>query len=243
MELIENQALGISIAFIYGLLFGSFATMASHRIPLGEELVFTPSHCPKCDHKLSIIDLFPVFSWVFNIGKCHYCDNEVHWRYPAIELATGCLFGIFYWKSGFSLQTLSYTLMTVCVIISVVILIEKKQISNLITTCLIPIAILYKYSINSDPIDYFILSILAFITLISANFLYKPFKKEPFCSNKTTYLVSVIFLFVEIDSLISFIILLMVLFLISCCIIRDKKYKLSLHTSLFASLLIHSFQF
>ncbi|PIR39114.1 MAG: hypothetical protein COV35_04430 [Alphaproteobacteria bacterium CG11_big_fil_rev_8_21_14_0_20_39_49] len=239
MEIIDNRQLGTAFAFIFGLLFGSFATMASHRIPLGEELIFTPSHCPKCNHKLGIVDLLPVFSWLFNKGKCHYCRSKVHWRYPAIELVMGSLFAAFYWKSGFTTQTLSLTLMTVCIVISLVILLEKKQISNQVLGCMIPAAILYKYSVVSDIAGYLILPVFAFIIIKAVNLLAAPLKKGTIFPNEAANLVFVIFLFVNLNSYIGYLTLLSGLFFMVFFTFGKKIFTLSIYFSLFTSLLLY----
>ena len=53
------------IIFITGTLFGSFCTLAVYRIPRGEDIILKNSYCPNCNHKLGILDLFPVLSYIF----------------------------------------------------------------------------------------------------------------------------------------------------------------------------------
>jgi len=77
--------------FVMGLIFGSFATMASHRLLHGGSFL-TRSNCPKCKHKLGFKDLFPVFSYLVQSGKCRYCKVKISFRYPAIEFVTGLTF-------------------------------------------------------------------------------------------------------------------------------------------------------
>jgi len=77
------------LGFIFGIQFGSFATMASYRVPRGEDIIFTPSHCPKCNSRLHILDLFPIFSWLCFWGKCRYCKAKISPRYPLIETSVG----------------------------------------------------------------------------------------------------------------------------------------------------------
>ena len=68
--------------------------MASWRLPRGEEIVFKPSHCPKCDVTLKTADLIPIFSWVFAGGNCRHCKAKVSARYPLIELFMALAFGL-----------------------------------------------------------------------------------------------------------------------------------------------------
>ena len=78
--------------FIFGLAVGSFLNVCIYRLPLEKSIVFPPSKCPKCEHRLGVLDLFPVFSFLFLRGKCRYCKTKIYWRYPVVELLTGCGF-------------------------------------------------------------------------------------------------------------------------------------------------------
>lgn len=71
---------------MFGGIFGSFLTCAVWRVPRGESLWFPPSHCPSCDSKLKVVDLFPVFSYVFSGGKCRHCGKGVPIQYFIIEV-------------------------------------------------------------------------------------------------------------------------------------------------------------
>lgn len=79
--------------FIFGTLFGSFASVLIWRIRSGEGGIATGrSHCPKCQHTLGVLDLFPIFSYIFLRGKCRFCQEKISPVYPLLELATGLLF-------------------------------------------------------------------------------------------------------------------------------------------------------
>lgn len=80
------------IVAIFGLVFGSFVTALSYRLPRGESIAAGRSRCPACGTTLGVADLVPVFSWIFARGRCRHCATPVSWRYPAIEAATMVLF-------------------------------------------------------------------------------------------------------------------------------------------------------
>ena len=88
--------------FLYGLLFGSFFNVVGLRIPKKQSIVSPPSTCSNCKRRLTILDLVPVFSYIFLKGKCRSCGQKIHWIYPVIELSTGILFSIAYLELGFS---------------------------------------------------------------------------------------------------------------------------------------------
>ncbi len=79
--------------FVLGTLFGSFASVLIWRIRSGEGGIATGrSHCPKCNHTLGVLDLFPIFSYIFLRGKCRFCQEKISPIYPLLELASGLLF-------------------------------------------------------------------------------------------------------------------------------------------------------
>lgn len=236
MDLAQNHTFITAIAFILGMLFGSFATMASHRIPLGEELVFTPSHCPKCGHKLGFFDLFPVFSWLFNKGRCRYCKSPVHFRYPATELLMAFLFAIQYWNLGATLQCAILLLTTACLVISFVIEIEKRMVSKLMITSLLILGLLHKYSINSPIIEYFLIPLSAFITLNLVNYLHQKFKKNKTIPTDILNFLIVILFFIEIENILIFF---TVLFGIGITLyFLTNKFNKNVHLSITLSIII-----
>ncbi|MFC1770956.1 prepilin peptidase, partial [Candidatus Margulisiibacteriota bacterium] len=65
------------ILAVLGGVFGSFAGMLAYRLPRGKNIISPGSYCPSCDHRLSILDLFPVFSYILRLGKCNYCKKLI----------------------------------------------------------------------------------------------------------------------------------------------------------------------
>ncbi len=82
------------LGFVIGGAFGSFATMLAWRVPRGLSIVTPRSHCTACDHTLGARDLVPLFSYLYQRGRCRYCGVKIHPRYLLIELAC-CLAGGF----------------------------------------------------------------------------------------------------------------------------------------------------
>lgn len=75
---------------------GSFLSVLVVRLPAGEDVVSGRSHCRACGHKLSILELVPLLSWLSQGGKCRACGAAVGWLYPAMELAA---LGIAIWAT------------------------------------------------------------------------------------------------------------------------------------------------
>ena len=88
----SDALLRLAIALPFGLIFGSFLTVAIHRVPAGESLVRPRSRCPSCGTPLRNVDNIPVVSWVLLRGRCHSCGARISAVYPVTELACGALF-------------------------------------------------------------------------------------------------------------------------------------------------------
>ncbi len=94
--------------FIMGTFFGSFFTLAVYRIPLRKDITHEHSFCPSCNHKLGILDLIPIFSYLFLKGKCRYCKEKVRIRYLALEVLSGIVFLVAY--QSFHIQNIIFDL-------------------------------------------------------------------------------------------------------------------------------------
>ena len=93
--------------FIIGTLFGSFYTLAVYRIPKRQDIVHTHSYCPNCNHKLGLLDLCPIFSYIFLGGKCRYCKQKIRPRYLILEIFSGMLFVTIAYLMGININYLS----------------------------------------------------------------------------------------------------------------------------------------
>lgn len=92
------EAVLLAFAAVLGALIGSFTNVLIYRIPRGESVAFPPSHCPNCDHRLGVLDLVPVLSWVLLRGKCRYCGNPISSRYPVVELISALGYLAIAWR-------------------------------------------------------------------------------------------------------------------------------------------------
>jgi leader peptidase (prepilin peptidase)/N-methyltransferase len=82
----------VAIALPLGLAFGSFFTVAIHRVPAGESVVAPRSRCPECRTPIAGRDNVPVLSWLLLRGRCRACGSRIPGVYPLMEAATGALF-------------------------------------------------------------------------------------------------------------------------------------------------------
>ena len=98
------------ILFSIGIMFGSFYTLAVYRIPKKQDILYTRSYCPNCNHKLSFLDLIPVFSYIFLRGKCRHCGEKIRARYLVLELMSGAVFTAVAYFIGLSIYNLNIVL-------------------------------------------------------------------------------------------------------------------------------------
>jgi len=132
------------MVFIFGLLIGSFLNVVILRIDTG--LGFGGrSKCFSCGKTLSWYELIPLFSFLFQKGKCRGCNGKVSWQYPVVEFMTGLIFALVYLKIGiyFGILTLIATLVLVASLIVISVFdIHHQQIPN------IPLLVFYLSGIS-----------------------------------------------------------------------------------------------
>jgi leader peptidase (prepilin peptidase)/N-methyltransferase len=107
MEVFANSIL-ISLIVIFGAAIGSFLNVVIYRIPAKISLLYPPSSCPVCGHRLRKIDNVPILGWIGLRGKCRHCNARISLRYPILEMITALLFVAVYLQFGISLVTVGY---------------------------------------------------------------------------------------------------------------------------------------
>ena len=113
-------AFGIFL-FIIGTIFGSFYNVVGYRLPKGESIIFPPSHCTNCNHRLTALELVPVLSYIFQKGKCKHCHQKISLFYPIFELLTGILFALCYISFGLTpklIIALTFVSMMIIIVVS-----------------------------------------------------------------------------------------------------------------------------
>ncbi len=91
-----------------GLVAGSAASAIGDRLVDGRNCLTGRSACDHCQHSLSWLELIPLLSWLWQRGRCRWCQQCIAWRYPLLELSGAVAWGALYWwwpltTSGFDL--------------------------------------------------------------------------------------------------------------------------------------------
>lgn len=193
------------IIFIIGSLFGSFYTLAVYRIPKRQDITHTHSYCPNCNHKLGLLDLFPIFSYIFLGGKCRYCKEKIRPRYLILEVLSGSLFVVIAYFMGLSLETLNYTKIAeycfVVLYLTYIILIcgidyENRKIDKYVNVYGIAISVMYMAYLciveGANIYRYGIYLILYILILLYDTITLKRFAKSTYVDGILLMLVTMV---------------------------------------------------
>ncbi len=173
----------IAIFFI-GLVFGSFFTLAIHRLPLHQDITHERSYCPKCNHKLSFFDMIPILSYIFLKGKCRYCKEKIQTKYLILEIATGIIFvlfaiSIFSGEQNICQETIIYLVLGILYITALMLIagIDKENYTIntgvlLYELIVITIYMFYLYMVQSININRYVIYLLVMLVLLANDTFY-----------------------------------------------------------------------
>jgi len=104
------------LAFLAGLLIGSFLNVCVFRMPRDLSVVRPRSFCPACEKGIAWYDNVPVVSYIVLRGKCRHCGWRIPVRYPIVELLTGIAFAVCFGELGLTLPGFKYALLSAMLI-------------------------------------------------------------------------------------------------------------------------------
>jgi len=119
--------------FVFGLCVGSFVNVCIHRLPEGESIVRPRSRCPRCKSAIAAYDNIPLFSYLFLRGRCRHCGSSISFLYPTVELATGLVFLLIYYRFGFSPAALRASFLAAALIALIVTDLRGRILPDAIT--------------------------------------------------------------------------------------------------------------
>ncbi len=116
-----------ALIFIFGLMVGSFLNVVILRYNSGESFINSRSQCFSCQKELSWYELIPIFSFIFQKGKCRDCGGKISWQYPVVEIITGLLFLLI-----FNFQFSIFNIIFYWILASLLIVISVYDLRHLI---------------------------------------------------------------------------------------------------------------
>ncbi len=195
--LVANPGAAITVAFVLGLLIGSFLNVVILRLPKRLEwqwrqqsrefleisetydpsppgIVVQSSHCPKCAHKLAAWENIPLLSFLMLRGKCRSCGTPISWQYPAVELITGLAFAACVWRFGIGWESgLGLVLSAVLVTLSGIDL-RTTLLPDELTYPLLWIGLLASLiNVYVDPTASILGAVVGYLSLWSVYWLFK----------------------------------------------------------------------
>ena len=102
----EIQWIFLIFGAIFGAILGSFACCQAWRIHLHSEgkKLGNRSVCLHCGHRLSRLELIPIFSWIFLGGKCKKCKAKIGLMEFFSEIMMAIIFASFAFHTGSLIQ-------------------------------------------------------------------------------------------------------------------------------------------
>ena len=187
---------------ILGLVIGSFLNVVIYRLPKMlenewrcecreflddelkpakelakvEELTLSKpaSTCPKCGHKIKVLENIPVSSWLVLKGKCSACANPISARYPIIETITGLTSLVIAMYYGVTWQVLFMLVLTWSLIALTMIDIDKMILPDQITLPLVWLGLILGLNDVFVSIDQAVIgAIVGYMSLWSIFWLFK----------------------------------------------------------------------
>jgi len=89
--ILSYQRINSIFFFLIGTAIGSFLNVLIDRWS-NDQPITGRSHCDFCKKQLKLLDLIPVFSFIFLRGRSRCCNKKLSWQYPLVELVTGVMF-------------------------------------------------------------------------------------------------------------------------------------------------------
>lgn len=168
----ENIILYI-IAFLYGIIIGSFLNVCIYRIPKGESIVTVGSHCMKCGHRLRWTDLFPVFSWAFLRGRCRYCGAAISAQYPVVEALNGSLYVLIFAVNGWNPDSVLWCVLASSLIVLSMIDYRTMLIPTAVDAVILLVGILHLVLHLNEWLYYVAGFLFASLFLLLCAFLFR----------------------------------------------------------------------
>ncbi len=96
------------VVFYYGACLSSFINAYAYRYANDLKITHGRSFCESCGATLQVIDLIPVFSYIFLRGRCRRCHKKISPVYLLSEIFGGLLCLICFWQLGFTFGAILY---------------------------------------------------------------------------------------------------------------------------------------
>ena len=170
------------LSIILGGIWGSFANVCIHRIPLNQSVAVKRSYCPNCGKTIKWFDNIPLISFILLRGKCRDCNKKISSQYFLVELLSVLSFLLIYYLFGISITSLLFAILSIFFIIIFFIDLKHFIIPNTLTFPLMAIGFIKSFdpNLNTNIFPNYLNSILGgiigYLIIWTIIYLYKKFR-------------------------------------------------------------------
>ncbi len=170
------------LSIILGGIWGSFANVCIHRIPLNQSVAVKRSYCPNCGKTIKWFDNIPLISFILLRGKCRDCNKKIGSKYFLVELLSVLSFLLIYYLFGISITSLLFAILSIFFIIIFFIDLKHFIIPNTLTFPLMAIGFIKSFdpnlntSIFPNYLNSLLGGIIGYLIIWTIIYLYKKFR-------------------------------------------------------------------
>ena len=170
------------LSIILGGIWGSFANVCIHRIPLNQSVAVKRSYCPNCGKTIKWFDNIPLISFILLRGKCRDCNKKIGSQYFLVELLSVLSFLLIYYLFGISITSLLFAILSIFFIIIFFIDLKHFIIPNTLTFPLMAIGFIKSFdpnlntSIFPNYLNSLLGGIIGYLIIWTIIYLYKKFR-------------------------------------------------------------------
>jgi len=183
---------------VLGLLIGSFLNVVIYRLPIMMErtwrnecaeslpeanletetevfnLALPRSTCPRCHHIIGAMENIPVFSWLFQKGRCKHCQCAISARYPIVEGLTALCSVMVAWFVPFGWPVLYALILTWSLIALTFIDFDTMLLPDQITLPLLWLGLLVNVSNTFTTLESAVIgAVVGYLSLWSIYWAFK----------------------------------------------------------------------
>ena len=172
------------LSIILGGIWGSFANVCIHRIPINQSVAVKRSYCPSCKSKIKWFDNIPLISFILLGGKCRECKVIINKIYFTVELLSILSFLFIYNFYGLTITSLWLAILSIFFIIIFFIDLKHYIIPNVLTFPLMIVGFIKSFdpNLNTNIFPNYLNSLIGgftgYLIIWSIIYLYKKFRNK-----------------------------------------------------------------
>lgn len=155
--------------FVVSLMAGSFANNVISHYVHNSKFDLIRSRCLCGERNLKFFELIPLFSYLYQNGKCTRCNKKISIRYFLVEIVFGIVGLVFYSKLGFTIQFILGASIAFLLIVIAIIDLIIYRIPNLLIIILLILWLWSVIIINTEVVTNIIASLSLLIFFLLAN--------------------------------------------------------------------------